>query len=116
MSYDLNFWKYKPGVTLDHQATYESLSEGETVEGLEELPIDEMLARLQVLVPDAWEKVDDQSWESSDRGIFQVSTTPQSLRVDCYGMKGEDMNVFIDLGSDFDCPLYDPQVGARFDG
>ena len=49
MSYDLNFWKYKPSVSLDHEATYESLCEGREVEGLETLPIEKKLARLTVL-------------------------------------------------------------------
>ena len=28
---------------------------------------------------------------------FQVSSTPQSFRIDCYGLEGEDMNLFIDI-------------------
>ena len=43
MSYDINFWRYKPGISLDHQEVYEQLSDGKRVEGLEDLPIREML-------------------------------------------------------------------------
>ena len=42
-------------------------------------------------------------------------TTPQFVRIDCYGMKGEDMNKFIDILDEYGCPLYDSQVGERFD-
>lgn len=115
MSYDLNFWKYKPGISLDHQAVYGQLSEGEEVEGLEDLPIEALLARIGEVFSD-WEQLDRLNYESPGRGAFQLSTTRQSLRVDCYGMVGEDMNHFIDIGAEFACPLYDPQVGQRFDG
>ena len=116
MSYDLNFWKYKPSVSLDHEATYESLCEGREVEGLETLPIEKMLARLTVLFADGWVQLDELNWEAPSRGAFQISTTPQLFRVDCYRMNGEDMNRFIDLGTEFGCPLYDPQIRTRFDG
>lgn len=116
MSYDLDFWRCKPGVSLEHQTTYESLSEGKHVDGLEDLPIEEMLARLKVIFCDGWEQLDALIWESPNRGAFQIFTTPQFFRVDCYGMNVDDMNRFIDLGSEFNCPLYDPCVGTRFDG
>ncbi len=114
MSYDLDFWKYKPGVSLDHQATYEKLSDGQVVDGLEELPISRITARLKEVFAD-WDQLDDETWEG-DSGSFQIFTTPQFFRVDCYGMDEEDMNKIIDIGSEFGCPLYDPQVTTRYDG
>ncbi|PKV11467.1 hypothetical protein [Xanthomonas prunicola] len=116
MSYDLDFWKYKPGISLDHPFVYERLTEGEHVEGLEELPIEMMLSRLEELFSDGWAQSDVLHYESDDRGVFQIFTTAQFFRVDCYGMSGEDMNRFIDLGKEFGCPLYDPQVETRYDG
>lgn len=44
------------------------------------------------------------------KGTFQIMTTPQFVR-----MEGEDMNKFIDTLDEYGCPLYDPQVGERFD-
>ena len=116
MSYDLSFWKYKPGVTLKHQSTYDNLSEGTHVEGVEDLPIQAMLTRLEAHFSDGWKQSEPMTWQSAERGSFQVFTTPQLFRIDCYDMDGEDMNRFIDLGAEFDCPLYDPQVSTRFDG
>ena len=116
MSYDLNFWKYKSGIYLDARTTYASLCDGENVDGLENLPIEKILSRLKVLFSDGWEQLDELNWEAVNRGAFQISTTSQMFRVDCYGMSGDDMNRFIDLGTEFGCPLYDPQVGTRFDG
>jgi hypothetical protein len=37
--YELLFWKYLDEVYLNHQEVYESLEEQPTVEGLEELPV-----------------------------------------------------------------------------
>src|SRR5690606_6085087 len=105
MSYDLSFWKYQTGVTLDHQTTYESLSQGEHVEGVQALPIPQMLERLGSFFSDGWKQSEPLLWQSADRGAFQVFTTSQLFRVDCYDMDGEDMNLFIDLGTEFGCPL-----------
>ena len=113
MSYDLDFWKYKPGVKLDHKETYEKLSDGQFIEGLEELPIDRILERVREIFAD-WEYLGSGTWEGA-QGSFQVYTTSQFLRVDCYGMPGEEMNKIIDIAGEFGCPLYDPQVGERFD-
>ena len=114
MSYDLNFWKYRPGVVLDHLETYKRLSDGEEVDGLEELPIERMTERVKQAFA-TWEQQDWQTWESAN-GSFQIYATPQFFRIDCYGMDGHDMNKFIDIGAEFGCPLYDPQVNERFDG
>ena len=115
MSYDLDFWRYKAGVNLDHQKVYEQLSDGQRVEGLEDLPIHAVVRRVNELFTD-WEKLDDVTFDGGERGSFQLFTTPQFFRVDCYGMAGDEMNKFVDVGNEFGCPLYDPQVGQRFDG
>jgi hypothetical protein len=115
MSYDLSFWKEKPGIRLDPQETYERLSNGEQVDGLEELPTEQMLELVGIRFREGWEQLDKQTWEADSKG-FQVYTTPQFFRVDCGGLTGDEMNLFIDIASEFGCPLYDPQVGERFDG
>jgi hypothetical protein len=115
MSYDLDFWKYKPGIVLGHQQVYERLSDGEYVEGLEDLPIPKLIARIGQVFLKGWTKIDEVTWESNN-GTFQLFTTVQFLRVDCYGVSGDDMNKFIDIAAEFGCPLYDPQVGQRYEG
>lgn len=115
MSYDLDFWRYREGVTLNHQDVYERLSDGEKVDGLIDLPVKDILTRIAEAFSADWTRVDDYSWES-DRGAFQLFTTDQFVRIDCYGTNGDDMNIIVDILSEFDCPLYDPQVGQRFDG
>jgi hypothetical protein len=115
VSYDLNFWKQKPGVRLDAQTVYERLSAGEHVEGLEDLPIDRMMGKVCQAFAIGWSRLDPVTWEAP-RKSFQVFTTPQFFRVDCGGMTGEEMNRFIDIGIEFGCPLYDPQTGQRYEG
>lgn len=114
MSYDLNFWKYKENVYLDNQNVYKALSDERNVEGLEDIPIHEIRKKIAEAFSD-WDKVDENSFEMPSKGAFQIMTTPQFVRIDCYGMKGEDMNKFIDILDEYGCPLYDPQVGERFD-
>ncbi len=116
MSYDLNFWKYKKGVNLNNQEVYEKCSDEEIIEGLEELPVDLILT-----------KINDEfiKWRTEDshldfenpegKGSFQVFTTNQFVRFDCYGMYGDDMNRIIDVMISFDCPLFDPQTNTRYD-
>jgi hypothetical protein len=118
MSHDLDFWRYKDNTNQEHQKTYEALSDGETLDTVEELPIEKMKQRVADLFSKGWERLDEMTWEaeSDERGSFQLFTTPQFFRVDCYGMEGEDMNHFIDIGLEFDCPLYDPQEEQRFGG
>jgi hypothetical protein len=88
VSYELNFWKQNPGVRLDSQETYERLSNGD-------LPIEQMMEKVRQAFSEGW---------------------TQFFRVDCGRMTGEEMNVFIDIGIEFGCPLYDPQTGQRFEG
>ena len=116
MGYDLDFWKYEsePGNGFNHQDVYEKLSDGKVVTGLETLPINNILSRISdVFESDGWHKLDELNWES-ENGAFQIFTTSQFVRIDCYGMNGDDMNKFIDVATEFGCPLYDPQVGNRF--
>lgn len=116
MSYDLNFWKYKEGVYLDNQSVYEQVSEEQIIEGLEDLPIENIAKDIANAFKD-WNQISDDTFENpKGKGAFQIMTTPQFVRIDCYGMGGEDMNRFIDVMLEYDCPLYDPQVPQRFDG
>ena len=115
MSYDLNFWKYEDeSAANDHQAVYERLSGGEFVEGLREIPVDKIMDRItEVFSALGWTTEDEETWEG-ENGAFQIDITPQYLRVDCYGIDGDDMNRLIDIGIEFGMPLYDPQISTRF--
>lgn len=116
MSMDLNFWKYKEGITHDDNRIYgRACCDGELVEELESLPIDEILNRIASAFSD-WTALTEGHYEKEGRGAFEIFTTPQIVRFDCYGMQEADMNALMDILIDFGCPLYDPQISTRFDG
>lgn len=113
MSYDLNFWKQPSGLKIDPETVYAELCQGETVEWLEDLPIERIMARIEGSFGAGWERIGPNVWDSAE-GAFEVSTTPQSFRIDCWGLTGEIMNQFIEIGIEFGCYLYDPQTNVRY--
>lgn len=113
--YELLFWKYLEDVYLNHQEVYEALEVEPTIQGLEELPVQVILNRIGTVFS-KWEKVDDASWKNSNGvGAFHVRNTPQSIQIDCYGTEGVTMDNLVGIMEEFKCPLYDPQVPARYD-
>lgn len=115
MSVDLNFWKYQDGIYLDHASVYQkACCDNHIVEGLSPLPIEEILSATAKAFPE-WTCLDPFHYEHNEHGSFQISTTPQTVRFDCYAMKQANMKRFSSVLSAFGCPLYDPQQGVRFD-
>ena len=115
MSIDLNFWKYRSGVYLDNAMVYQkACCDNEQVEGLEHLPIDAILKETAAVFHE-WTSPDPFNYEREGLGSFQISTTSQTVRFDCYSMGPADMKRFSSILSKFGCPLYDPQQGVRFD-
>lgn len=86
----------------------------ERVEGLELLPIETVLKETAAAFHE-WTSLDPFNYETKEHGSFQISTTPQTIRFDCYSMEQADMKRFSSILSKFSCPLYDPQQGVRFD-
>ena len=115
LMYELLFWRYLDEIYLNHHEVYEALLEKEEVEGLETLPVEVIFNRIASVFSD-WEKVDENSWQNTKgKGAFQVISTPQSIKIDCYGTEGKTMDKLVDLMEEFKCPLYDPQVPERYD-
>ena len=116
MSMDLNFWKYKEDTAHDHSTVYQAACcDGEAMEVLEVLPIDEILKKVADSFSDWNIQGGGKDFEKEGHGAFQVFTTSQIVRFDCYGMQEADMNALMDILLDFGCPLYDPQISTRFD-
>ena len=115
MGYDINFWKYKSGVPHDNDKVYaKACCDGETLEELETLPIKEIFKKIEQTFSD-WTKLDEFNYGKEGSGAFTISATSQTVRFDCYGMQGDDMNTLMDILIDFGCPVYDPQISERFD-
>lgn len=115
MGMDLSFWRCKEGVDLPAGLVYQrACCDGQAVEGLEELPIDAIVREVEKAFP-KWEQLDAHTYEKETGGSFQLFTTPQSFRVDCYGMNRQDMARISAILAGYGCPVYDPQQGVRFD-
>lgn len=63
-----------------------------------------------------WTALDKEHYEKEGKGAFEIFTTSQIVRFDCYGMQESDMNSLMDILIDFGCPLFDPQISTGFDG
>lgn len=118
MSMDLNFWKYKEGVVHNNEVVYKTACcEGKQMEELETLPIDDILKKIATVFS-SWNIQNngkDFENEQQGHGMFQIFTTSQIVRFDCYGMQEMDLNLLMDILIEFGCPLYDPQISERFD-
>ncbi len=115
MSIDLNFWKYQKDKYLDNAAVYQkACCDNEEMEGLEILPTEDILKEIANAFAD-WTALDPFNYENKKHGSFQISTTPQTVRFDCYSMEQADMKRLSTVMSGFGCPLYDPQQRIRFD-
>ena len=113
--YELVFWNYQEEVYLNHHLVYEAIEAKEMVDGLENLPVDVILNRI-ANVFSTWEKVDASSYKNTNgSGAFHITNTPQSIKIDCYGTEGKSMDLLVDILQEYKCPLYDPQIPARYD-
>lgn len=115
MSVDLNFWKYQSGLYLDNAMVYQkACCDKEKIEGLEPLPIEDILKETAAAFHE-WTSLDTFNYERKEHGSFQISTSSQTVRFDCYSMEQADMKRFSSIMAKFGCPLYDPQQEVRFD-
>lgn len=97
MSYDLSFWKYKEGAAHNNQQIYElACCDGETTDILESLPIKEIRKQISDAFSD-WTKLSDDQYEKEGKGSFEIFTTSQIVRFDCYGMQESDLNYLSDI-------------------
>lgn len=111
MSYDLCFWREETPTGLTPSEIYGRACDGEWIDGLAELPMEDIL--------DAFERAFPEIRPEGDCprpvGAFQVETTyGLAVFVSCYGSPVSDINRIIELMIDFGCPLYDPRVDERF--
>jgi hypothetical protein len=119
MSYDLVFWRELNGYAGSPAETYARLIERQRVEGLADLAIGAMLARLQEVFPTlVREGKGDADWaewvSENQQDSFQVEWTAQSVIVACRHVHTDEMNRIIDWAATFECPLFDAQTGERF--
>ena len=113
MSYDINFWRQERPLELSAQEIYERLNKREPVEGLAKLPVEQILARLKHAFPD-FDPAEDFPLARTAEGSIEFGWSDYHFRFDIRGICG-DCQKLVDIMSEFDCPMYDPQVGKRYD-
>ncbi len=113
--YELIFWIYSEGIYLNHHLVYEAIADEKLVDGLEEIQTKVILNRIENQFA-TWDKVDASSYKNPSRnGAFHIRSTPQAIKIDCYGTEGKTMDKLVAIMEEFNCILYDPQVPARYD-
>ena len=109
------FGKYQEGIYLDNLKTYELLSKGIQLYGIDELPISLIVQEISCQFYD-WEHYNENGWRKSNREQFEIYTTSQLIKIDCLNvLDGKDMNKFPDIMVDFNCPIFDAKINRRFD-
>lgn len=113
MGRQLAFWKYENGISLDNGEVFNTACvEGKTVQGLSELPINDILLKAKKVFRE-YERLDDYHYGGLE-GNFTIRTTPQSVFFDCsLRMSDTELAKIIDMMKGFNCPCYDPQTGNR---
>ena len=117
MAIELSFWKYKLGEYLDNGEVYQSCCQGLSADELEELDEEAILSALRNEFS-GWEcrkEGDELIFDGGGKGHFNLFSTGQFMRMDCFEMDYEDMNTIVDVMHEFACPLYDPSLPQRFD-
>lgn len=114
MSRDLSFWRTKKKLYIENKDIYKSLSEGKFLTYVNEIPVSQIIADFNKAFI-KWINNDNKYYEK-DNEAFELMTTEQFVRVDCYEMTADNMNKIIDIMIKYDCPLYDAAIDVRFDG
>jgi hypothetical protein len=118
-SYELIFWHQGAMMTQSSRSIYESLIKQDPVEGLSELPIENIVSRVMTSFPTAVRERDHVPetvvW-SSDNGedSFAMTWSPLHVQVECRQLALQHVTTLVDIAASFSCPLYDPQSGRRF--
>lgn len=113
MIYDLTFWNQQEPCDRDPLQIYAALRRREQVPGLVELPVPEILASLKVVFPDF---DPGQPLTSAHPGgaSFDTTWSNQHFRFRVREGLVEAKNKLIGILSGFGCPLYDAQLGRRY--
>lgn len=116
MSYDLTFWRYQKRTRISALRIYETLMDGSVVEGLDELPIQDIRENLLDLFSD-W-KLDNEMdlLFEKDEEAFQVTLDQYYVRFDCYGRTISYRNKLIRLlSNNYNCHMFDAQKNVLFE-
>lgn len=110
MSYDLVMWRSGPDLSLAPQEVYKRLCEGERIDSLKNLPLDQIVAGVKERFPGVEVDIYELSWENGEESL-QVSWSPQHVHYECHGPSEDTLARLVQIAAEFECSLYDPQAG-----
>lgn len=120
MSYDLYFWRYgdeaahPPGKREEFVAHCHALAKGEAPDSIAELPKQDVVDSVTANLKAAGWKQDGIFFDKSG-AVIELYADDHHASFSLRGpWQGDDANFLIDIMKEFDCPLFDPQVGERF--
>lgn len=114
MSYDISFWKPRPDAAADPQSIYERLSDGQRVEEIEPLPVEDIIAALGREFP-TLDMGEDFPGAELPQGHMEVSHSERHFRFDFRGPEtGAEKAAVWRVLSGFGCVCYDPQDGSLY--
>jgi hypothetical protein len=115
VSDDIMFWRGTPSAPIPISGVYSRLSEGQAVDGLEQLPTETIIDRIRDVYPES-ERTGAIIDCAGEEGSFQVSWSSQHIRIDSYGLPREEINRLMSIVQAFGCVMFDPSINRLFDG
>jgi hypothetical protein len=115
MSFDVLFWRYEGALDRDHAAVASALVKGDAVDGVAELPADQMIVRLGEVLA-GWTRVDPNTWEKP-KVYLQAWPSPRHLTLNMsYAAARPVLLKIATPMRRFGCGLWNPQLGRRLAG
>jgi hypothetical protein len=110
--YTLYFWNQPTGFSPAHGHVAQELLHGNDVEGLDDLPVKEIIDRLKGEFPGAIESAGILSAKGAS-GHFEASWSWQFVKFDCHDLDEETRQRLCEIMQEFSAPAYDPQLNFR---
>jgi hypothetical protein len=114
MPHVIYLWREERDTGLSPAEVQRRLDADEDVEGLADLPIKEMLERLNQEFPGCKETAGQLTW-TGGLERFRANWTWQFLRLEGDQLSEEHRDRFFDLARSFGCPVFDPQMNLKME-
>ena len=107
---NLNFLKYKPGFDLAKCDLYAKMCDTEgMLSELEEMPADEILAKIAVEFSD-WDSENEYEYSKSEAGFF-IGMLDNMMCFECNDMEQDDIDRIIAVMAGFGIAPFNMQIG-----
>jgi len=122
MSYDLYFWNQSKSCHRSPEEIVNDLSQGAYVECLNDIASGDVASRIKSEFDRIEEVAGDTAghiqliWDNGRDASFVASIRENHICIEAYQAPVQVLNRLIEIASEFECPLYDPQTNTRYTG